>query len=167
MNREIKARSTASGSKASLARTPAEPLQSSLSNRGVAQLLRTPAATAPAPAPSSSAAPAAGGSKVYMSIQVVSHAGYGAEATTTKEKLTGERPDGKIEVSGYHMGGRAPIDAGTGQARGRRQYQAVQFKKAIDGASPLLFKAFTENQELEVTFEFARPNAQGSESIYQ
>jgi len=52
-------------------------------------------------------------------------------------------------------------------ATGRRQYEPILIRKRIDKASPLLFKALVENQKIDATFKFFRPNPTGDGTTEQ
>jgi type VI secretion system secreted protein Hcp len=52
-------------------------------------------------------------------------------------------------------------ERGSGLATGRREYQPLTIVKRIDKASPLIEKALTQNQVIEGTFKFFRPNPAG------
>jgi type VI secretion system Hcp family effector len=137
----------------------AQALQQSVGNRGVARLLRTPAAAAgtSAPAPAAASAP---GRRVWAVLERAEGGG--------RQPLDGGTEPVRIEVTQYHMGSRAPTDASSLAPTGRRQYQLVTFKKAFDERSPLLFRALTENQPLHVRFEFTRDGVAGAaEQTYQ
>jgi type VI secretion system secreted protein Hcp len=58
-------------------------------------------------------------------------------------------------------------EAASGLATGRRQYNPLLVRKRIDKASPLLAKALTENQVIEGTFKFFRPNPSGDGTTEQ
>lgn len=58
-------------------------------------------------------------------------------------------------------------EAGSGMATGRRQYQPLVIRKPIDRSSPLILKALTENQVVEGTFRFFRPNPTGDGTTEQ
>lgn len=58
-------------------------------------------------------------------------------------------------------------EAGSGMATGRRQHQPLLIRKRIDKSSPLLMKALTENQVIEGTFKFFRPNPTGDGTTEQ
>ncbi|MFN0062482.1 MAG: type VI secretion system tube protein TssD [Myxococcaceae bacterium] len=58
-------------------------------------------------------------------------------------------------------------EAGTGMATGRRQYPPLLIRKRIDKSSPLLMKALCENQAIEGTFKFFRPNPAGDGTTQQ
>ena len=75
--------------------------------------------------------------------------------------------DGSIECVHYEQKVGTARDAGTGQATGRRQYEPLVIRKRIDRASPLLFKALTENQKIEGVFQFFRPNPSGDGTTEQ
>ncbi len=58
-------------------------------------------------------------------------------------------------------------EAGSGMATGRRQYEPLLIRKRIDKSSPLLMKALVENQKVEGTFKFFRPNPKGDGTTEQ
>src|SRR5690242_4214681 len=58
-------------------------------------------------------------------------------------------------------------ESGSGLATGRRQYPPMKIAKRIDKASPLLMKALCENQVIEATFKFFRPNPTGDGTTEQ
>ncbi len=58
-------------------------------------------------------------------------------------------------------------EAGSGLATGRRQYEGIEITKRIDKSSPLLMKALCENQVIEGTFKFFRPNPTGDGTTEQ
>src|SRR5688572_18455268 len=66
-----------------------------------------------------------------------------------------------IECLYYKQASITAREAGTGMATGRRQYEPLVIRKRIDKSSPLLAKAQCENQAIEGTFKFFRPNPTG------
>ena len=77
--------------------------------------------------------------------------------------------EGSIECLYYEQAVSTARDAGSGMATGRRQYEPLRIRKPIDRSSPLILKALTENQVVEGTFRFFRPNPAGdgtSEQFY-
>jgi type VI secretion system secreted protein Hcp len=132
-------------------------LQSAIGNRASAALMREAATT------SSSAAPAArkGHKHAYITIE-----------GTKQGKFKGSAPikgrEDSIEISNYRLSVSAPHDVGTGQASGKRQYQAISFKKAVDASSPQFMQALTSNEVLpKVTIQFYGVAANGEEQLYQ
>lgn len=123
---------------------PVIPLQRAIGNRATRQLLRE-AKVSPAAPPKA---------KVTRSFTV---------------KIKGEdqgefRGDDKGQIKGrkYEFSVNSPTAASTGEARGKRQYQAIRFYKDLDAASPQLMQALTSNENLpEVTFEFSEPAESG------
>ncbi|MBU8900870.1 type VI secretion system tube protein Hcp [Corallococcus sp. H22C18031201] len=75
--------------------------------------------------------------------------------------------DGSIECVSYNQEVKTVREAGSGMATGRRQYKPLVIRKRLDKASPLLMKALTENQEIEGTFKFFRPNPLGDGTTEQ
>jgi len=72
-----------------------------------------------------------------------------------------------IECVYYEQGVITAREAGSGLATGRRQYQPLLIRKRIDKSTPLLMKALTENQVIEATFKFFRPNPTGDGTTEQ
>ena len=65
---------------------------------------------------------------------------------------------------------RASVPTGTsasGMTTGRRQYSPIKIRKAIDKSSPLLLKAFTNNESVDAIFRFFRPNPTGDGTTEQ
>lgn len=112
-------------------------LQRMAGNRAVAGLMREPTAGGAAGAHPRSPA------KLRITIK-------GAKQGPFK----GTGRDGTIEGWGFHLGIVSPRDAATGEASGKRRYKTITFKKPLDGASPLLMNALTENESLGVRIEF-------------
>ncbi|MDY7230944.1 type VI secretion system tube protein TssD [Hyalangium rubrum] len=75
--------------------------------------------------------------------------------------------EGSIECTYYSQEVITAREAGSGMATGRRQYQPLQIRKRIDKSSPLLMKALCENQVIEATFKFFRPNPTGDGTTEQ
>jgi|SRR5918995_4631526 type VI secretion system Hcp family effector len=74
-------------------------------------------------------------------------------------------PEDGIELVDYSQPAtRAFTSAGV--ATGRRSYKPISFRKRIDTASPLIAKAFAENQIVEADFHFFREDAGGVVSEY-
>lgn len=60
------------------------------------------------------------------------------------------------DVVTYEMGAEVNLDRISGQATGRRQHKPLTVVKPLDKASPMLFQALVQNQEIEATLEFWR-----------
>jgi type VI secretion system secreted protein Hcp len=75
--------------------------------------------------------------------------------------------EGSIECVRYEQAVTTARDAGTGMATGRRQYQPILIRKPIDRSSPLLMKALTQNEVIDATFKFFRPNPAGDGTVEQ
>jgi type VI secretion system secreted protein Hcp len=58
-------------------------------------------------------------------------------------------------------------DAGSGMATGRRQHHPLLIRKRIDKSSPMLSKALCNNEVIEGTFKFYRPNPAGDGTTQQ
>lgn len=97
--------------------------------------------------------------KFYMTIK-------GTKQGTIKGGST--RHQDWTEVISFSFDVKAPVDAGTGQATGRRQHKPVIIVRETDSASPLLYQALVSNETLKsVSLSFARPNGSGNEEVYQ
>ncbi len=90
--------------------------------------------------------------------------GKDVKGDSTQESLG--RKD-SIECVSYEQGVQTAREAGTGMMTGRRQYQPLKILKRIDKASPLLYKALTQNENIEGTFKFFRPNPTGDGTTEQ
>jgi type VI secretion system secreted protein Hcp len=67
-----------------------------------------------------------------------------------------------IECFSFQMAVESPRDASTGMATGRRQWQAINFRKRWDRSSPLLAQMLVNNETItEGTFKFYRPHPTG------
>ncbi|MCA9911038.1 MAG: type VI secretion system tube protein Hcp [Anaerolineae bacterium] len=66
-----------------------------------------------------------------------------------------------IECLYYTDSVQTVVAATTGRVRGRREYDPIVFRKRIDKSTPLLFKALCNNEVIEGTFKFFRPNPTG------
>ena len=58
-------------------------------------------------------------------------------------------------------------ERGSGMASGRRQYEPLLIRKRIDKATPLLWKAMSNNEQVEGVFKFFRPNPVGDGTTEQ
>ena len=75
--------------------------------------------------------------------------------------------ENSIEVLYYEQAVATAREAGSGIASGRRQYLPLLIRKRIDKSSPLIFKALVENQVIEGSFKFFRPNPTGDGTTEQ
>jgi len=75
--------------------------------------------------------------------------------------------ENSIECLYFEQGARTAREAGSGLATGRRQYEPLLIRKRIDKSSPLISKALCENQVIEGTFKFFRPNPTGDGTTEQ
>lgn len=75
--------------------------------------------------------------------------------------------EGSIECVYYEQEVITAREAGSGLATGRRQYPPMLIRKRIDKSTPLLMKALTENQVVEGTLKFFRPNPTGDGTTEQ
>ena len=69
--------------------------------------------------------------------------------------------ENSIECLFFHAEVMTAREKGSGLATGRRQYQPLMVRKRIDKATPLLAKALCNNEVIEGTFKFFRPNPAG------
>jgi type VI secretion system secreted protein Hcp len=90
--------------------------------------------------------------------------GNDVKGESTQESLG--RKD-SIECISYEQGVTTAREATTGMVTGRRQYSALTIRKRLDKASPLLVKALVENQKIDGTFKFFRPNPSGDGTTEQ
>jgi len=72
-----------------------------------------------------------------------------------------------IEALYYEFSVKTAREAGSGMATGRRQYEPLLIRKRVDKATPLLFKALTENQAVEGVLKFFRPSPNGDGTTEQ
>jgi type VI secretion system secreted protein Hcp len=73
-----------------------------------------------------------------------------------------------IPILAFTMDLTIPIDAATGQASGKRQYQPVTVVKAWGAASPQALTACSTNEVLNtVSIEFLNVDSTGRESAFQ
>jgi type VI secretion system secreted protein Hcp len=75
--------------------------------------------------------------------------------------------ENSIECVYYEQAVQTAREAGSSLATGRRQYSPLLIRKRIDKSSPLLMKAMVENQAIEGTFKFFRPNPAGDGTTQQ
>ncbi len=73
----------------------------------------------------------------------------------------GPAAGGTIECVSYEQAATTSREYGAGMATGRREYSPLVIRKPIDRTSPLLWKALIENQVIEGTFYFLRPDPNG------
>jgi type VI secretion system secreted protein Hcp len=69
--------------------------------------------------------------------------------------------ENSIECLSFVDAVRTAREKGSGLATGRRTYEPIVFRKRIDKSSPLLAKALCNNEVIEGTFKFFRPNQDG------
>jgi type VI secretion system secreted protein Hcp len=97
----------------------------------------------------------------YVSIEGQKQGKFKGEAAFSKLAT------GKITGVSFFYETISPRDAATGQATGKRQHKPVRFTKEWGAASPQLFSALVENENLKsVLFEFVRPDVKGVESVH-
>lgn len=75
--------------------------------------------------------------------------------------------ENSIECLSFEDSVRTAREKGTGMATGRRTYEPIVFRKRIDKSSPLLAKALCNNEVIEATFKFFRPNPNGDGTTEQ
>ena len=68
-----------------------------------------------------------------------------------------EHGDGSIDCVSFRDG-ITTDQAPTGRSLGRRHYEPLVFRKRIDGASPQLLSALSQNQQVEAQFRLYRPS---------
>lgn len=75
--------------------------------------------------------------------------------------------DGTIECVFFEQSVKTARETGSGQATGRRQYDPLVVRKRIDKSTPLLWKALVQNEKIDGTFKFFRPNPTGDGTTEQ
>jgi type VI secretion system secreted protein Hcp len=75
--------------------------------------------------------------------------------------------ENSIECVYYEQAVATAREAGSGMATGRRQYHPLVVRKRIDKSSPLIAKALCNNEVIEGTFKFFRPNPTGDGTTEQ
>lgn len=132
-------------------------LQSAIGNRASASLLRE-AATSSSP----SASIRRGNKRAYVTIE-------GTKQGKFKGSALIKGREEAIEISKYRLGAQQTREVVSGKATGKRQYQAISFKKAVDAASPQLMQALATNETLKtVRFQFYGPSIDGGQDrVYQ
>jgi type VI secretion system secreted protein Hcp len=74
--------------------------------------------------------------------------------------------DGTIECYSFSHNGFSAVDSKSGQA-GPRQHRPLTITKPVDKSSPLLWKAWSNNELVDVAeFRFYRPDCCGSEEHF-
>jgi type VI secretion system secreted protein Hcp len=72
-----------------------------------------------------------------------------------------------IPILGYSLGVASPRQAGSGQASGKKVYEAVSVYKAAGPATPQLLQALITNEVLsKVVITTYRPAKDGKETVY-
>ena len=72
-----------------------------------------------------------------------------------------------IECTYYEQGVKTAREAGSGMAIGRCQYEPLLVRKRLDKSSPFIAKALCDNQVIEASFKFFRPNPTGDGTTEQ
>lgn len=75
--------------------------------------------------------------------------------------------EGSIECLYFQDSVRTAREKATGMATGRRSYDPLLLRKRIDKSSPLLAKALCNNEVIDATFRFFRPNPSGDGTTEQ
>lgn len=75
--------------------------------------------------------------------------------------------ENSIECLSFEDSVRTAREASSGMASGERTYEPVRIVKRIDKSSPLLAKALCNNEVIEATFKFYRPNPAGDGTTEQ
>ena len=74
--------------------------------------------------------------------------------------------DGGVPVNSFGFSVSRPIGTG-GFPQGQTQKSAITITKPVDGISPLIFKAVTNNETINALFRFFRPNpTSGADEFY-
>ncbi len=75
--------------------------------------------------------------------------------------------ENSIECVYYDQAVSTAREAGSGMATGRRRYEPIIIRKRIDKATPLIYKAMAQNERIDGTFKFFRPNPVGDGTTEQ
>jgi len=75
--------------------------------------------------------------------------------------------ENSIECLSFEDSVRTAREASSGMASGERTYEPVRIVKRIDKSSPLLAKALCNNEVIEATYKFFRPNPAGDGTTEQ
>jgi type VI secretion system secreted protein Hcp len=75
--------------------------------------------------------------------------------------------ENSIECLSFEDSVRTAREAAMGMASGERTYEPVRIVKRIDKSSPLLAKALCNNEVIEATWKFFRPNPAGDGTTEQ
>jgi type VI secretion system secreted protein Hcp len=86
------------------------------------------------------------------------------DGDSTLESLNRENT---IECLSFQDSVRTAREASSGMASGERTYEPIRITKRIDKSSPLLAKALCNNEVIEGTFRFYRPNPAGDGTTEQ
>lgn len=95
------------------------------------------------------------------------------ELTANGTKIDGDSTiasmerENTIECLSFEDSVRTAREASSGMASGERTYEPVKITKRIDKSSPLLAKALCNNEVIEATFKFFRPNPAGDGTTEQ
>jgi type VI secretion system secreted protein Hcp len=81
--------------------------------------------------------------------------------------ITSMDRENTIECLSFEDSVRTAREASTGMASGERTYEPLKITKRIDSSSPLLAKALCNNETIEGTFRFYRPNPAGDGTTEQ
>ncbi len=90
----------------------------------------------------------------------------GADVPGDSSITSMDRED-SIECVFFQSAVRTGREAGSGMSTGRRSYEPIVFRKRIDKATPLLYRALVNNEVIEGTFKFYRPNPDGDGTTEQ
>lgn len=102
----------------------------------------------------------------YISITGAKQGKFKGDAGGEKGSKS-SRAKGKIAGIKYSAETTSPRDPATGQATGKRTHKPIVITKEWDAASPQLFAALVENENLKtVLFEFVKADVAGHEEIY-
>ncbi len=66
-----------------------------------------------------------------------------------------------IECFSFDCGVQSASEAFSGRPSGKRNYEPIRIVKRVDKATPLLWKALCNNEQIEGTFKFFRPSPAG------
>jgi type VI secretion system secreted protein Hcp len=102
-----------------------------------------------------------GQSPVYLTLKANGNTIQGESSVQSLNRAN------TIECIAFEQAVATAREAGSGLATGRRTYEPITCRKLIDKASPLLAKALVQNEVVEGTFRFYRPNPTGDGTTEQ
>ena len=98
---------------------------------------------------------------VHLTLKANGEDIQGESSVTTLDR------EDTIECFSFDYGVISASEAFSGAPSGQRNYEPIRITKRVDKATPLLWKALCENQQIEGTFKFFRPSPAGDGTTEQ